>query len=344
MALRASVVSRVSQALVAFTIEVDNLLEAAMAAAGWTGVRTSLAMWAGLLRHIPPDGGIAVAELPHRCGLPVRVVRRNLNGCARWGFVDLEGDHVALTGAGRHAARLWSGLPRRVEERWSDRFGANVIDVLGGALNAVAATTAAGLGDHLLAPEVASTPAQPLTGLYADLCRLVNAAAAEHADGGTPRVVSADLLRVLPPDRWTPVRLLPGLTGVARPGIDVLIRMAETLGLVVVRRAPAGRGREIRPTRTGVRAAGEALVIDAALADRWADAPGSGDLTAALEDLLTRRDETGSVLGEGLRPHPGGWRAEPGHRTRTDRMMADPATALPHHPAPLRQGAWPDGA
>ncbi len=64
-----------------------------------------------------------------------------------------------------------------------------------------------------------------------------------------------------------------------------------------------------------------------------------GRLRSSLESVLTHPD-----LSRGLHPHPGGWRASQPYVERTEAMVADPRSSLPHYPMVLHRGGWPDGS
>ena len=74
----------------------------------------------------------------------------------------------------------------------------------------------------------------------------------------------------------------------------------------------------------------------------WRTRFGAGDvgrLRSSLESVLTHPD-----LSRGLHPHPGGWRASKPYLERTEAMVEDPRSALPHYPMVLHRGGWPDGS
>src|SRR6476646_1153778 len=136
-----------SQALVAFTIELDNALEHQMphrtANHGATpGSRqapwlTSLAMWSTCMRFVGEEG-LTVDELERLARTPT-----NLNGMERWGYVVVEPDPadprpkpprsawvIRATPAGRKAQEVWRPLLGAIETRWQERFGKAEIDQL----------------------------------------------------------------------------------------------------------------------------------------------------------------------------------------------------------------------
>jgi DNA-binding MarR family transcriptional regulator len=146
-----------SQALVAFTIELDNEFEQRMphrttrdsagadrAPGPWL---PSFAVWANFLRFVDDDG-VTVRELSRRPGVP----RWAFDGMRRWGYVTIapapdderskppKGElQVSLRPAGRRAAAIWGGLPAVIETRWRERFGADAVIALRGPLEAILA-------------------------------------------------------------------------------------------------------------------------------------------------------------------------------------------------------------
>jgi DNA-binding MarR family transcriptional regulator len=153
-----------SQALVAFTIELDNEFErrmphrttnfgvggpAALTAEGhplrrpWT---VSFVMWANLLQFVD-EQGVTVRELRSRA----RLTRLPLAGMTRWGYVEVgaePGDHrprtpaqdlvVTPTAAGIEAKKVWQPLVAEIEQRWQERFGVDQLDGLREPLVAIA--------------------------------------------------------------------------------------------------------------------------------------------------------------------------------------------------------------
>jgi DNA-binding MarR family transcriptional regulator len=137
-----------SQALVAFTIELDNEFEQRMphrttrplagadrASGPWL---PSFAVWANFLRFVGDDG-ITVRELSSRPGVP----RWAFDGMRRWGYVTIapapddqrskppQGElRVGLRPAGRRAAAIWRELPAVIETRWRERFGPEAVIAL----------------------------------------------------------------------------------------------------------------------------------------------------------------------------------------------------------------------
>jgi hypothetical protein len=63
-------------------------------------------------------------------------------------------------------------------------------------------------------------------------------------------------------------------------------------------------------------------------------------LRTSLQAIVSQR----AALAEGLIPPEGCWRGAKPHLAQTQRMLIDPAVALPWHPMVLHRGGWPDGS
>jgi hypothetical protein len=133
-----------SQALVAFTIELDNEAERRLPHSttrhghdgregeGKRGLwLTSFAMYANVLPYVDDDG-ITVARLAEQA----RTNRLQLGGLKRWGYLRVRPPAgqplrtppqpeciVQLTPRGKRACTVWSGLPAEIEGHWRGRFG-----------------------------------------------------------------------------------------------------------------------------------------------------------------------------------------------------------------------------
>ena len=118
-----SLVTALSQALIAFTIEFDNefehRIEHRTAHTRGGGVwLTSMAMWSNFMRLVPADGvALRAVEANGRI--------TNLGGLQRWGYIDIDqADRtVRLRPGGRRAQEAWRPLAGEVEQRWRERFG-----------------------------------------------------------------------------------------------------------------------------------------------------------------------------------------------------------------------------
>jgi DNA-binding MarR family transcriptional regulator len=159
-----------SRALVAYTIELDNLVELSLAhktTRGGGGTRgpwlVSYAMWANCLRFLGA-GPLTVAELERAAR-----TRTNVDGMRRWGYVrtlDAAGDPVVprsaprgsrarreivltLTPSGERARTVFAEALPEIEERWRTRFSAEHVAGLRRHLMTFAASSELDLPDFL---------------------------------------------------------------------------------------------------------------------------------------------------------------------------------------------------
>jgi len=137
-----------SQALVAFVIELDNEFEERTP--HWTtefgGQKhsawlTSAAMFSSCLEWLP-DEGLSIRELEARAR-----THTNVDGMRRWGLITVRPDGLRgkasgpqskwllrPTLAGKVAAGMWWPLFAEIEQRWRGRFGGTAVDELREAL------------------------------------------------------------------------------------------------------------------------------------------------------------------------------------------------------------------
>jgi len=352
----------VSQALVAFTIELDNEFERRFQDAGGGARVTSLTMWSNLLRVV--GDGITVGEFVAATGLPKAQALSRLGGVERWRYVSVgpgsggkrEGYGsaratkadwlVRFTPAGERAASIWPELPRVIEDRWRQRFGSASVDQLSVALRDVDDGLALGLPEYL--PVVSSTHAMALElpsleresgdlTLVALLAHALMAYTREFEEASALSLpLNANVFRVLRPD-GTPVRDLPALTGISKEAVAVSLTVLGKSEYVVVEGAPASK-RTIRLTPAGEKLHAEHARVHASIEETW-EARFGGALGTSLARVLEHPE-----LAAGLRPHPGGWRASPPYLKHTEALIADPVGTLPHHPMVLHRGGWPDGS
>jgi DNA-binding MarR family transcriptional regulator len=353
-----------SQALVAFTIELDNAFESQMPhrttrhggtrGAPWA---VSLAMWSNCMRLVD-EGGVPVRELERRAR-----ATPHLSGMQRWGYVVVEPDPadrrpspprrdwlMRPTDAGRRAQEVWRPLPAAIEARWRERFGAESVSGLRAGLQALVDRVGLGLpefltslyGGYAAVPPGRDEDQGAVDGppgrlpLSALLSQTLHAFALEfERESKASLMYSANVIRVL--DRaGVPVRDLPRRSGVAIEPITTALGILAKRGHVVVEADPGGaRGKAARLTPKGGRAHDVYQHLPGEIEQRWRARFGAGELDAVrqpLEAMVTAPDGERSPLWLGLEPPAGTW------RTKVRRPEV-----LPHHPMP-RQGGHPDGS
>jgi DNA-binding MarR family transcriptional regulator len=352
-----------SQALVAFTIELDNDFEYLLAAAGARpGFLVSLVMWSNFMRFVDDDG-LTVRELSARAGVARGAIHPSLAGMQRWGYVTVRPDTadgrpkpprpdliVRATRKGRIAQEVWRPLPDLVEDRWRARFGMHTIDRLRESLLALVAQLdyelpwylpVLGPGmhpAHFGGPKCPRRDDDVVTAL--DLSALLSQVLLTFALDfeevsrlSLPMV--ANFLRVLDDD-GVRMRDVPRRAGVSKEAVSISIGFLERRGQVTVEPDPSGgRSKLVRFTAKGRAARDASRALLATLEDRAPTRFGSenvGNLRAALVTVVGAGDDTSPLFG-GLEPRAGGWRAS----------VPRPAV-LPHYPMVLHRGGWPDGS
>jgi methyltransferase (TIGR00027 family) len=352
-----------SQALVAFIIELDNEAEHRLphrttnhgAAQGDGAWLTSVAMFENCLRFVT-DQPITVGELE-----TLARTGTNLDGMRRWGYITIDGTAKKIhhgppgpgavlraTARGLRARQIWLPLPALIEQRWTERFGAGQIGDLRQALVAVAGQLDPGLPDTLpilgqvlfnRGPDPALPPRPEPPGvaslpLSALLSRVLLAFALDYeASSDVSLAVGANLLRVLG-EHGTRPRDLPLLGGISKEAVAWAMGVLLRARLAIEEPDPAAsRGKVARLTPRGLLAQGLYLEQLGAIEDRWRDRFG-GDTIGALRQPLE-----GLALGQppplfqGLEPYPDNWRAS-----------VRPPRTLPYYPMVLHRGGYPDGS
>jgi hypothetical protein len=325
-----------SQALVAFTIELDNAFEQRMPHRTATGAAkggkgpwlTSYAMYANFLRLVGETAGTPLDQLKAAARMT------NLNGLIRWRYVTLADGFVRLTDGGVQAGAIWRPLAAEIEARWVARFGAVEVGALRAALGAIAGRLPPGLPAFLpvlradlrtLLPRGGiAPPPDDLSSLLAGVLLAFTLDFERDASLALP--ICANLLRVLGAAA-TPVRDLPSVTGVSKEAARWMLGILVRGGLATVAPDPPGRGQLIRLTDGGLQAKPGYEERLAAIEGAWRDRFGGGDIEG-LKGALARINRR---LAEGTTPPPGGWRAK----------VKRP---LPHQPMVLHRGGYPDGA
>jgi DNA-binding MarR family transcriptional regulator len=370
-----------SQLLVAFTIEFDNEFENRMPhwttdagrGAGPKGAPwvVSQVMWANVLQYLGAES-IRVFELHARS----KTKADSLAGLERWSYVVVtEGAAgvpgaakgargaqrddllVRLTSAGMEAVTIWNPLAAEIEARWVLRFGQETIDGLRRALGAVREQFQAELPHYLpiVSPtqngmaraSLASTPvgASPpasttapdpdLSVLLAQV--LLQFALDYEADARVSLTIAANTLRVLD-ETGVSVRELPRLTGVSKEAHGMALGFLVRRQCAVLEPDPSrGRGQRARLTAKGKVSQEKYHRLVTQTEEHWKHRFGEENVTRLREVLLRVTGDQiplqESVLYGGLTPYPDGWRAS-----------VKPAETLPHHPAVLHRGGYPDGS
>jgi hypothetical protein len=145
--------------------------------------------------------------------------------------------------------------------------------------------------------------------------------------------LSANFVRVLD-GKGVSVRDLPLRTGVSKEATAMALTFLAKTPFVAVEGTSAASKRA-RLTPEGKRLKKALPRLHAEVAARW-EVP---RLRPALERILGHAHSV-----RGLEPHPGGWRAGKPYLARTEAMLAEPRSALPHYPMVLHRGGWPDGS
>ena len=322
-------------------------------------------MWANFMRFVP-SGGVPLRDVAALAAIT------NLGGLERWGYVVVQPDPadqrakpprrdwvVQPTAAGQRAQHIWRPLTAEIERRWQDRFGADHIAALTGALRAVAGQTGLVLppylpvvgvhradhGSWLAAGQAGSRGAD--ADLPALLSHVLLAFAIDmERESPLTMVVGAGALRVLSGD---PVRVadLPLRAGLSKEAISVALGLLERRGYALVEPDPAARrGKVARLTARGQQAQADYQRLVGAVELRWRDRFGAehiAGLADALRGLFAEADGQQRIAA-GLAPYPGGWRAHPPYLSQTEAMLANPAAALPHYPMVSHRGGYPDGS
>jgi hypothetical protein len=331
-------------AWVAFAIEADNAVEVVGSAHVSRLFRISLAMWANGLRLID-EKGVTVDEL--------RSLARadcNIGGLERWGWITVGevtgkrregyGSHRGVKGgtvlrptrAGSYARRVWPRTIASVEQRWQDRFGHEATESLCEALLPPDGTMpwappevhpSDGFRTHIVEGAVAEE--QPsLVSLMGKTLTALTLGQEKDAEVSLP--LGANFLRIIGTGSLR-TRDLPSRSGVSKEAVAMAIGFLERRHL-----AEAQPGGSVRLTATG---------LDA-LDGFWARAGHVEHET--LRGALTAVVSQHSALADGLVPPAGCWRSERPHLAQTQRLLANPAAALPWQPMVLHRGGWPDGS
>ena len=358
MAERLPLSALLSQALVAFTIELDNAWESAVQhrTTRYGGSRAapyaaSLRQWSNFMRVLDVHG-LTVGELERRTR-----AKPQLDAMRRWGYVTIGPDPqdrrpkppqrellVVPTTKGRQAQMVWRPLPEAIEARWRERFGASDVGDLRATLEALRDDLGLDLPQFLTgiyggyatppgqgSPEAAESPL-PLSAL---LSQVLQAFALDYEQHATVSLCySANVLRLIDED-GARIEQLPRRSGVAIEPIRTAVGILARRGVITTARDAGARGKRARLTTTGREDRAFYRTRPDEIEARWAERFGGEPvhrLRSLLGALATESGAERAPLWLGLEPPPGTWRNQ----------LRRPAT-LPHFPMP-RQSGHPDGA
>ena len=362
-----------SQALVAHTVELDNEFEHRFAQAGGRARVVSLVMWSNFLRFV--GDGITVGELPGAAGLPKSRMLSTLGGMERWRYIAVGAESsakrdgfgsarglkstlvVRLTSNGQKAEAIWPPLFDDIDARWRGRFGADEIDALESSLRAIVQGIdlelpeylpvvggANGMVADIVSAEGDSTP--PSVHLCALLARALLLYTLEfERKSALSLPLCANVVRVLE-EAGVLVDEIPPRSGISNEATSMALTFLVRSGKVVVDGASAAT-KLARLTSEGHAARDACASLHAEVESAW-DARFGAEavrrLRSSLELLLGRREGPRALLSLGLEPYASGWRASAPYVTRTQAVIDDPVSALPHYPMVLQRGGWPDGS
>lgn len=317
-----SVTTALSQAFVAFTVEVDNEFEhrsphRTTMLGGQGPWLASLAMWWNCMRYVGEEP-VGVKELER-----LARTKTNLNGMIRWGYVTLDAKkQLHATAKGLRAREVWVPLPGMIEKRWEERFTKVAVDRLRAALFGIVSAFELDLPDCLpilgyglwsTAPDrQRSEPVAHDLPLCVLLARVLLSIALqfEH-DFDISLAIYANVLRVIN-EEGIRLRDIPTLSGVSKESI------AMAMGIL--------RKKNLAAVDNLVRLTPEGAKLKDTCRKRLA-------LIESKYTIDGLDPFTNDSLLAGLNPCPDNWRAK----------LPKP-TELPHFPMVLHRGGYPDGS
>jgi DNA-binding MarR family transcriptional regulator len=334
-----------SQALIAFTLELDDKFEKQMRESGYAGASLSLVIWFTLMRFLA-GASSSVRNLAVQSLSSEKRVKFELGCLERWGFITLEADSaddrpiparphrlagrllrdgwgsgrrirsgwiVRPTAKGRRAIEIWTLLLDEIEDRWLARFGSDAIGTLRVSLEDIAAQLDVDLPHGIpgqwemdLTSKTRTTRDAVALPLPALLSQLLFAFTMEfQRESRVPLWLCANTLRVLS-DQPIPESEIPRLTGCS----------PETSGIgwqikpfIVVESAPAPhRGKPVRLSPLGQLARENYFNVTAGVERRWETRFGKQKirrLRESLSNLFMLRGEERLLIAEGLIPSEG---------------------------------------
>jgi DNA-binding MarR family transcriptional regulator len=369
-----------SQAMVAFTIELDNEFEHQMphwitdygaAAAG--GSRkdlwlVSLAMYANCMQFVR-DEGIRARDL-----VWLARTKTNLPGMVRWGYITAAPDAsdtrpkpprfdwlILATDKGGQAQKVWRPLFGEIEKRWQKRFGKSETEQLRASLRPLLDRIDLDLPDclpilhyGLFSREPGNYKRRAQTkrseadtsrlSLSALLSRVLLAFAIEFEhESDLSIAICANVLRVLN-EKGVRARDLPALAGVSKESISMAMGILQKAKLAAVE-SEAGT-RLVLLTAKGQRAQDAYRKLLATIEERWQTRFGKNaidNLQRSLEKLVRAPSSDSRSASE---PDAGQSPLFRGLEPYPDNWRAKrprPIT-LPHFPMVLHRGGFPDGS
>jgi DNA-binding MarR family transcriptional regulator len=357
-----------SQLLAACAIEFDNAAELRMphvttrdASAQQRGPwLVSMAMWLNCMQFLP-EKGLTLRELREQA-----LTETNLHGMERWGYITVSApdgqpkarsprqDSVLCpTHWGRVAQQVWQETAEELQERWQQRFGAELLSLLGEIGDALPFAMPDCMpilhyGLWTFDParkkdwekqfrQPRRTASRVEGFLPVLLARVLLHFAAEYeAASHLSLAMGANVLRVLS-DEGVLVRDLPRLSGVSKEAMAMGLGVLEKHGLVEAETsARTQRSKAVMLTERGVRAAAEHEQRVRRIESQWRQRRGGEwlqPLRAALEIFLAPGPDGRGPIFAALAPAPGNWRAK-----------IAPPECLPHYPMVLHRGGYPDGS
>lgn len=259
-----------AQALVAYTIEFDDLAEQRVlhgtTVGGHAGIRaggvwfTSQVMWTNFIRHLDKKGR-PVRDVQALACLSENAIKSRLHHLEWWSYLTFAKDPkdtrakpryldqlVMLTPNGEKAAKSWAPIGAEVDKRWNMRFGKAKLDPFVKALRRLVAAEAPDLPDFmpvvdygdgmratLVMPDEspARTPLAKLD-ISALVSRALLALTLEYEQSSEISLTAAaNVLRVID-DGGTSLKELPLKAGVAKEGQNALVNFLKKKGLLSI--------------------------------------------------------------------------------------------------------------
>jgi hypothetical protein len=331
--------SLLSQALVAYTVELDNAFEARMPHrttryGGKNGPwLVSLAMYENCMRYVD-ETGITPEQLAQRA-----LMQTKLKGMLAWGYVTIEDGLIRSTLKGARARTFWRDLLPEIDQRWHARYGDAIVK-LRESLTSIVQSSDIAMPDYLpilgvalrtrIARRVSRDTNERMEALpiSALLARVLTAFTLVYERDGQPSLaISANVLRLTPVDGIA-VTELERKAGVSKEAIAFALSFLSRNGHARLQRAAGSRLNVLVLNESGLAAKREYGQRIWEIEKRAQARTGKAidDARAALEAILPE-------LPRGLDPPADGWRAK----------VSRPE-GLPHQPMVLHRGGFPDGA